>query len=733
MARAMDLASRLTTQELIQQTSSIAPAISRFGIKDYNWRSNCLHGWAESGGHFTSDLKWTVFPAPINLGATFNSELINKVGKATADEGRALHNEMLMTFNGSSTEAAGLNCFSPNVNLFRDPRWGRGMETFGEDPYLISVIGNAYTRGLQEGEDPKYLKVGACAKHFSVHSGPEELRLKFSANVSLHDLYDTYLPAFKSQVIGAKVSQMMPAYSGLRCKYQPDGAPDAANPFLLKTVLRNEFGAPNISIVSDNGGVAFVTSGHHYTKDNTHGAAVCINASTDLDLGHDSIYPKFLGSALDQKLVALESIKEAVTRSFYLRMRIGDFDPPSMVSYQSIDKTHLDTPMNQELNLEAARQSIVMLKNLAGGLPLSMDTLGKIAVIGPNANATETLLSNYQGTASKIVSVLEGIKNAVSAQNKTVAVNYAPGCSSTKCEDTSKFNDALKLAMGSDVVIAVMGLDGSIEGEGRDRVKTNCNGAPIDNLALPGCQEQLLDQLSTLHIPFGVILVLINGGPVTYTKIFDNTAVIGAIEAFYPGALGGTAVADVLFGAYNPGGRMPVTVYSSEKDLPLAVDYNMPGSIGRTYRYYNGKPLIPFGYGLSFTEFKYSNLVVTPATIKECDSVNVSVSIQNTGNVMGDEVTLVYLKPPKISNKTFPNIELVAFDRATIKAGMTRVASYKIDAYMLSLVDQDGIRYIFPGTYTFQVDQLDKNFTITGSSAIPVSKCTSASKCMACM
>ena len=728
MERAEDLVSRLTTDELINQTSTYAPAISRLGIKDYNWKSNCLHGWTLNKGNWSSDLKWTVFPAPIGLSATFNYDLINKVGQVTADEGRALHNEMLVTFNGSSTIAAGLNCYSPNVNLFRDPRWGRGQETFGEDPYLISMIGTAYTRGLQEGKDSKYFKIAACAKHYAVHSGPEKIRREFSANVTMHDLYDTYLPAFKSQAIGAKAAQMMPAYSGMRCKEQPDGAPDAANPFLLKKVLREEFGAPNISIVSDNGGIEAVITDHHYTNDSVHGAAVCMNATTDLDLGHDRIYPQYLGPALKQKLVTLDSIKEAVTRSFYLRMCVGDFDPPSMVPYQFIDKSHLNTPMNQELNVEAARQSIVLLKNLKGGLPLKMDSLKNIAVLGPNANTTKTLLSNYYGIPSKIVSVLQGIKNAVMGKN--VAVNYAPGCSDVKCKDTHKFDDALKVAQGADVIIAVMGLDGSVEGEGHDRYQSTCEGKDVDILALPGCQEELLDRLSTLHIH--IVLVLINGGPVTVPSLFENTAIVGALEAFYPGALGGTAVADVLFGEYNPGGRMPVTTYSSGKELPPDVDYTMPGTIGRTYRYYLGEPLVPFGYGLSYTEFKYSNLVVTPSTIKQCDSIKVSVSVQNTGDLMGDEVTMVYLKPPAVENKPFPNIELVAFDRVSIKPSDIHVASFEVNPYLLSLVDEDGMRYIFPGVYRVKVEELEQSFTISGSAPVQVSTCTSAPKCMAC-
>ena len=337
MTRAEDLVSRLTTKEKIDQTSTIAPAILRLGIKDYNWRSNCMHGWTASGGNWPKGLTWTVFPSPINLGATFDPDIVNKVAQVTADEGRALHNEMMVANNGSSTEAAGLNCFSPNVNLFRDPRWGRGQETFGEDPYVISVIGAAYTRGLQEGDMKKYLKVAACAKHFAVHSGPDDIRSQFQANTTLHDLYDTYLPAFKSQVMAANVAQIMPAYSGMRCKYQPDGAPDAANPFLLRTVLRKQFGAPNISVCSDNGGVSETASTQKYVPTPELAAAVCMNATTDLDLGHDLTYTNYLQQALDDMYVTLQTITDAVVRNFYLRMRLGDFDPPSMVPSPSME------------------------------------------------------------------------------------------------------------------------------------------------------------------------------------------------------------------------------------------------------------------------------------------------------------------------------------------------------------------------------------------------------------
>ena len=739
MERAKDLESRLTLEEKIQQTSTIAPAIERFGIKDYNWRSNCMHGWTASGGHWLKELTWTVFPAPIGLGATFDPALALKVAQVTADEGRALHNEMMNAHDGSSTEAAGVNCFSPNVNVFRDPRWGRGQETYGEDPFLVASIGTAYTHGLQVGEDTRYLKIAACAKSYVVHSGPEELRLEFTANVTLHDLYDTYLPAFKTQIMGAKVAQIMPAYSGVRCDYQPDGAPDAANPYLLKTVLREEFNAPDISIVSDNGAVSYAYTRQKYVSSPEQAAAVCMNATTDLDLGHDEIYPDYLQKALESNEVQLETIRDAVVRNFYLRMRVGDFDPPSNNSYNFIDKSHLGTLQNQELNLLAARKSIVLLKNSRNSLPLNPQKISNLAIIGPNANATKTLLSNYEGIPFKIISVLEGIKDAFLGSN--VTVNHASGCVDVKCESTDGFNDAVQIAKSADYVVMVMGLDQTVEAEGRDRVRVPCSGAAYDVLEPPGCQNALVQQISELNS--NIIIVLINGGPVSLSQIYPNGAVVGIIEAFYPGALGGTAVADVLFGKYSPGGRMPVTTYVSSGEVPPAIDYGMSTPPGRTYRYYKHAPLIPFGYGLSYAYFYYDNMTVTPTRIAPCESVTVTVGIENFQfSVEGDEVILVYIEPPKHSDKPFfPNIQLVAFERVTLQPSQKYVATFELNPYLQSLVDEDGEHYLFPGLYMLysshqsggdEYQTVKGNFTITGDAPVKTSTCTSSPQCLAC-
>ena len=736
MVRAQDLESRLSISEKIAQTSTNAPAIPRLGIKAYNWRSNCLHGWSKSGGQWTNDLSWTVFPAPIALAATFNKDLVYKIGQVTADEGRALHNTMLAAFNGTSTEAAGLNCFSPNVNLFRDYRWGRGQETFGEDPYLISQMGNAYTRGLQEGSDSKYLKIAACAKHFAVHSGPEESRLEFTVNVTIHDLYDTFLPGFKSQVMGAKVAQVMPAYSGLKCKYIPDGAPDAANSFLLKTVLREQFNAPNISVVSDNGAVGFVYSKMKYVPDEETAAAACINATTDLDLGHDEIYPTYLPKALDDGKVNLQTIRDAVVRNFYLRMRLGDFDPPSMVPYQSIDKSHLNTPQNQALNLQAARESIVLIKNAGSQLPLATKNIIEITVIGPNANSTQVLLSNYEGIPPKTVTVLEGIQNILKGTN--AQVKYAPGCIDVKCEDMSKFEEALDLCKDNKLVVMVMGLDQTVESEGRDRGLTNCYGLNNDVLGLPGCQSILVERATVRSMR--VILVIINGSPISMPDgIFYNSGIGAIIEAFYPGAQGGTAIADVLFGMYNPAGRMPISTLWGLYRTPVSTNYNMTG---RTYRNMDNNQQYQFGYGLSYSNFNYTNFTVSPTTISPCDSIQASVAVTNIGGPAGDEVIQLYVSPPRVKNKPF--VQLRSYDRVSLQPSQSHVATFELNPYLLSLVDEDGEHYIFPGEYLVLtgnqpdswIDEfnsmLKAKLIITGSAPVKTSTCTSSPQCLAC-
>ena len=750
--RASDLVSRLTVDQLIQQTSSIAPAIPELGIKDYNWRSNCLHGWSKSGGKWTSDLKWTVFPASIGLGATFDPKLVQEVGGVTSNEGRALHNVMLANENGSSTEAAGLNCFSPNVNILRDPRWGRLQESYSEDPYHLSLMGAAYTIGLQ-GNDEKYLKVAACAKHYVVHNGPDNLRSTFVARTTLHDLYDTYLPAFKSQVYAAGVSQIMPAYSSTQLHTggtygsikQSDEIPDTASKFLLMDVLRDEFESANISIISDNGGVAEVYATHKYVKTAEEAAAVCMNATTDLDLGHDRVYPNYLPLALKDGLVSNETLRDAVWHSFYLRIRLGDFDPIDNVPYQKYDKSYINSNDNKNLNLLAAQKSIVLLKNQRNTLPLNANNMVKgqlMAIIGPNAEAAQTLLSNYEGIPDSIVTIASGI---MSKQALGVNTTIVSGCSSIKCPDDSGFSKAVAAAAQADYVVMVMGLDGSLEGEGHDRIGHPCNGKPIDVLRLPGCQSMLVEAIAQVHSQ--VILVLVNGGPLSLGSLYSNDNVTSIVEVFYPGAVGGTAVASVLFGEYNPAGRMPVTTYTSSNAIPEPDDYIMDTPPGHTYRYYTGVPEIPFGFGLSYTTFEYSSLAVSSDSIKQChDTLVVTVTVQNTGSKEGEEVVQVYLSPPANVTSHLPNIQLVGFERILLKPSDKQEVTFSLNPYLMSLVDNDGIRLIFPGKYTISVGGAlpgkstavgeikaeTVSFTIEGTESMEVSSCHRAIKCLAC-
>ena len=411
-----------------------------------------------------------------------------------------------------------------------------------------------------------------------------------------------------------------------------------------------------ISVVSDNGAVGFVYTKMKYVTDEETAAAVCINATTDLDLGHDEIYPTYLPKALDNGKVNLQTIRDAVVRNFYLRMRLGDFDPLSMVPYQSIDKSHLNTPQNQALNLQAARESIVLLRNSGQAiqLPLLPKNMIEITVIGPHANSTQALLSNYEGIPPKTVTVLEGIQSVLKGTNANI--NYAPGCMDAKCEDMSKFEEALDLCMDNKLVVMVMGMDQSIESEGRDRGLTNCYGLSNDVLGLPGCQSVLVERATARSQR--VILVIINGGPISIPDgIFWSDNIAAIVEAFYPGAQGGTAVADVLFGLYNPAGRMPVSILWGLYRVPAFTNYNMTG---RTYRNMDGDQQYQFGYGLSYSVFNYTNFTISPSTITPCDSIRASVTVTNIGGPAGDEVVQLYVSPPRLNNK--PYVQLRSYD-----------------------------------------------------------------------
>ena len=713
--RATDLVSQLSLQELIEQTSFAGPAIPRLGINAYNWKSTCMHGWGKVGSTpQLSIYSWTVFPAPIGLAATFNPRLLQNVGQTTANEGRALHNLLLVSYNGDSVQGGGLNCIGPNYKPLIDPRWGEAQEMFGEDPLLISTLGVAYTVGLQ-GKS-KYLKVGATAGHFPMTTCPEKLH-----KMAMHDLFDTHFPAFRSQLLGGSVSQIFVGKTDW-CNLESTRMNNGPE-YLLKTVLRQRLGAGNISVCAN--------SSSFHSMEPGLAAALLINATADIDFGSRS--SSEIENFLREKVIAEQAIRNAVWRNFYVRIRLGDFDPPELVPYQYIDGAHLNTPVHQTLNLQTAQESIVLLKNLGNRLPLHIDSLNKLAVIGPNANTTATLLATHAGAPAFVVSVLQGIREAV---NRThVAVEYRPGCADVVCSDTSLFEAAVDIVHDADFVIMVMGLDQTVENGDRDRVSTKCGSRVVDSLSLPGCQERLVEEV--IDYNSRVILILINGGPLSIPNLFTHKGVVGILEAFYPGALGGRAVSDVLFGRYNPGGRMPYMTGYDSSELPLS-DV-MHEENGHTYRYINEEPLIPFGYGLSYSSFEYINLDIPSAEIQPCDSIKFSVSVQNEGEVEGDEVIQVYVVPPRLPDKPFiPKIQLVAFERVNIHPGVVHVASFELNSFLLSLVDEDGEHYIFPGEYKLVVTggleekELNQVFRIGGGSVVRAVGCTGIPMCLAC-
>eukprot|EP00128_Syssomonas_multiformis_P007029 Colp12_sorted_trinity150504_noHs@26791 len=512
--RVNDLVSRLTLEEQIQQTWSEAPAVERLGIKAYNWRSNCVHGWTANGGKWDQNDVWTNFPEPIGLGATFDKELLQKAGDVTATEGRALHNIGLQRFNGTSTEARGLNCFAPNVNLLRDPRWGRNQETFGEDPYLISTMGLAYTIGLQGGVGERYLKVAACAKHYAVHDGPENTRSHFIANVTLHDLFDTYLPQFRALVQEGDIATVMCAYSGTQYS---NNAPDCASPFMLQEVLRGRLGFKG-AVISDNHAVEYVQNAHHFVETMEEAAAVCLNATCDSDLGPDKIYSQYLGAAVAQGLVSAQTVAQSVQRLMEVRFRLGDFDPAEVVPYSQLGHESLDTAGHRALNRRAARESLVLLKN-HGILPLVPKAGLKIAVVGPNANSTSAILGNYEGRPSQCPTIYQAF---VERLNGLATVEYAGGCKDAKCTSSALFPQALQMAKDADVIIAALGLEQSISKEGMDWTEGYpCDGHTGGQVGgLPGCQYPLLQQLSALGKP--VILIIVSGSPMTLPGAFEQ-------------------------------------------------------------------------------------------------------------------------------------------------------------------------------------------------------------------
>ena len=667
--RVDDLVARLTLEEKVAQMVNGSPGIERLGIPPYNWWNECLHGVARAGVA-------TVFPQAIGLAAMWDEPFLFRVATAISDEARAKHHDAVR--EGRHEQYYGLTFWSPNINIFRDPRWGRGQETYGEDPYLAARLGVAFCKGLQ-GDDPKYLKLVATPKHYAVHSGPEPLRHAFDAVVSERDLRMTYLPAFEACVREAGAYSVMGAYN------RTNGKPCCASEPLLQEILREEWGFEGY-VVSDCGAIWDIHANHKVVGTPEEGAALAVEAGCDLNCGQAYAH---LVKAVEQGLIAEDRIDTAVKRLFTARFRLGMFDPPEMVPYARIPISVNDCTEHRRLALEAARKSIVLLKNEGGLLPLSAD-LRRIAVIGPNADMIAPLLGNYFGTPSKAVTPLDGIRGALP---DGVELLTAPGCDLVE-GSREGFDEAARIAAAADVAVLCLGLAPRLEGEEGDAA-ASAAGGDRTSIGMPGIQEDLLRAVHATGTP--VVLVLLNGSAVAVIWADDNVPAI--LTAWYPGEEGGTAVADVLFVKYNPAGRLPVTFYRSLDQVPPFEDYAMAR---RTYRYFEGEPLYPFGYGLSYTRFLYANLDVSPTRAAQGGKIRVAAKVKNAGDRDGEEVVQLYVADLEASVPV-PIRSLQGFRRVRLAAGEEATVTFTIAPRQLALIDADNRLVVEPGAFEVAV------------------------------
>jgi len=668
--RVDDLVARLDIVEKAAQMLHEAPGISRLGIPPYNWWNEGLHGVARAGIA-------TVFPQAIGLAAMFDATLHFEIAVIISDEARAKHHEFVR--QGDHGMYKGLTIWSPNINIFRDPRWGRGHETYGECPHLTARLGVAFCKGLQ-GSDPKYLKTIATPKHYVAHSGPEGLRNSFNAVVSPKDLRETYLPAFHACITEAHAHSIMGAYN------RTNGEVCCGSPTLLGKVLRDEWGFEGF-VVSDCWAVRDFHENHKVTNSWEESAALAIKNGCDLNCGCTF---EHIPQAVEQGLLSVSDVDTSLKRLLTARMRLGLFDPPELVPFASIPYEVNDCDRHRQAALCAARASIVLLKN-DGVLPLSRD-IKSIAVIGPNAHDPTVPLGNYHGVPSKLVTPLEGIRAAV---NKNTKVWYTQGCTHTGLntdglERNGNLSEALSMATRADAVVLCLGLSAQLEGEQGDASYSQAAGDKV-NLNLTGLQQRLMEEIVALGKP--TVLVLLAGSALSVTWAHHHVNAI--LDAWYPGEEGGTAIADVLFGAFSPAGRLPITYPKCIEDVPEFTDYSMKG---RTYRYIETEPLYPFGFGLSYARFEYGELKVSAEKLHPEELLKISAQVRNTSQVDSDEVVQLYVKDV-IASCCVPHHELRGFARIHLKAGETRVIEFELNAKDLSLIDEQGERWLEPGTF----------------------------------
>lgn len=669
--RAKALVAQMTVEEKISQLLYNSPAIERLGICEYNWWNEGSHGVARAGTA-------TVFPHAIAMAATFDPELIGEVADVISTEGRAKYNKHVQFKDYDIFK--GLTFWAPNINIFRDPRWGRGQETFGEDPFLTSVLGQAFIKGIQG--DGEFLKAAACSKHFAVHSGPEKTRHGFDAKTSLHDLYETYLPAFE-KTVKSGVAGVMGAYN------RTNGEPCCAHSYLLNEVLRKNWGFDGY-VVSDCGALADIYKDHHFTETKAEAAAVALKSTCDLNCGET--YDALI-DAYEQDLITEEEITAAAERVYTIRHLLGEFE--EVRPYSDIPYSKLDCKEHKELNLKTAEQCIVLLKNEDSFLPLNKDCSKRIAVVGPNSQSVTALEGNYNGYASEYVTVADGIRRVFKNADITVerGSNYCAEQPNHWSGFMNMLSDGLAAASEADITILALGLDCSVEGEdtGFDDDYTACGDKRT--LYLPATQQKLAD--AVCDVCDNVVVVLMCGSSIDVGEKVRNHAK-AIIHAWYPGSLGGLALANLLSGEVCFGGKLPVTLYRGDHDMPDFEDYDMSG---RTYRYINGDALYPFGYGLSYTEFAYENAKLIGETD---DTLTVSVDVANIGGMKGNERVQVYASFTDSRTPT-PHYQLCAVKAVELDAGEKANIILEIDRYWLKAVLDDGSRVDPDGKLTLYI------------------------------
>ncbi|OIV96211.1 hypothetical protein TanjilG_14888 [Lupinus angustifolius] len=710
--RVYDLVSSLTLQEKIGYLGDTVAELTRLGIPKYGWWSEALHGVSNvgRGATFFSDVisGATSFPMPILTAASFNATLFEAIGRVVSTEARAMYNVGL----------AGLTYWSPNVNIFRDPRWGRGQETPGEDPLLASKYATGYVKGLQQTDDVNStkLKVAACCKHYTAYdldTWKDVDRLTFNAVVTDQDMYDTFQPPFKSCVVDGNVASVMCSYN------QINGKPSCADPALLKAVVREEWRL-NGYIVSDCDSVEVLYKNQHYTATPEEAAAKSIIAGLDLDCG--SYLGQYTQGAIDNGLVEEVDVETAISNNFAVLMRLGFFDGnPAKQPYGNLGPTDVCTSDNQELAREAARQGIVLLKNDQESLPLNNQTIKSLAVIGPNANATSVMIGNYAGIPCKYTSPLDGL-------TAIVPTNYSPGCSDVQCAN-AQIDDAAAMAASADATVIIVGASLDIEAESRDR----------DNILLPGQQQFLVTEVANAS-KGPVILVIMSGGGMDVSFAKTNDKIASILWVGYPGEAGGAAIADVIFGAHNPSGRLPITWYpqSYVTKVPMT-NMNMradptTGYPGRSYRFYTGETVFPFGYGMSFSGVKHK-IVKVPQMVSiplaqdhvcrssQCKSLelaeehcqnlafDIHLEVKNMGEMNSQHTVLLFFSPPDVHNA--PRKQLVGIEKVHIAGKSKAQVRFKVDVCKdLSVVDELGNMKVPLGEHLLHIGDLKHALTV---------------------